>query len=210
MCGCIPYPSLGYINHFLITGNTVRCPRVPNITDPPEKQHKPHINPDRCGHLNFAPFIFSGFDFPYTFTTSQFNSVCQETYPCTGGAGDEKVLCLPDKLQGGRPFHLVPGKPAAYCVVYLFRIGLVTERGHAYESLYGRFRAVVPFAGKQSGEEVAQSGRFGKGWREAFGEGHGHAVELHAVHLKDGEHFLIPVKTDLGGTRAQRNRPCKP
>lgn len=118
--------------------------------------------------------------------------------------------CRTNSREGGRPFHLVPGKPAAYCVVYLFRIGLVTERGHAYESLYGRFRAVVPFAGKQSGEEVARSGRFGKGWREAFGEGHGHAVELHAVHLKDGEHFLIPVKTDLGGTRAQRNRPCKP
>ena len=51
----------------------------------------------------------------------------QETLSCTGRTGDEEVLRLPDELQGGQPFHLVPVKSAAYCVVYLFRIGFVAE-----------------------------------------------------------------------------------
>ena len=57
---------------------------------------------------------------------------CQETLSCAGRAGDEEVLRLPDELQGSQPFYLVAVKPPAYRVVYLFRIGFVTERSHAY------------------------------------------------------------------------------
>ena len=70
----------------------------------------------------------------------------QIAFPCTGRAGDEKVLSLMHEIKGREAFHLVAVQPTVCGIVDLLEIGLVSECGIPGKPRYGDLCPVVPFA----------------------------------------------------------------
>ena len=106
----------------------------------------------------------------------------RKAFSRTGRSCDEKVLPFVHEIQGGEAFHLIALQPPVRGIVYIFKIGLVTECRIPGKPCYGSLGTMVPFPCKKHGKESVRRHGLRRGAGKAFPEGLRHTVQLHAVH----------------------------